>query len=41
MGSREGNARIEEEMEANSHPYHVHLRMTPVANKFEVEVTED
>ena len=26
---------------ANGHPYHVHLRMTPVANKFEVEVTED
>ena len=26
---------------ANGHPYHVHLRMTPVANKFEIEITED
>ena len=26
---------------ANGHPYHVHLRMTPVANKFEVEITCD
>jgi hypothetical protein len=26
---------------AKGHPYHVHLRMTTVANKFEIEVTED
>ncbi|HEY5037584.1 MAG TPA: hypothetical protein VIJ93_00770 [bacterium] len=23
------------------HPYHVHLRMTSEANKFEIEITED
>lgn len=26
---------------ANGHPYHVHLRMTPVANKFEIEISSD
>ncbi len=26
---------------ANGHPYHVHLRMTTVADKFEVEITCD
>lgn len=25
----------------NGHPYHVHLRMTSEANKFEIEITED
>lgn len=26
---------------AQGHPYHVHLRMTPEANKFEIEITAD
>jgi hypothetical protein len=26
---------------AKGHPYHVHLRMSSVANKFEVEIIED
>ena len=26
---------------ANGHPYHVHLRMTSIANKFEIEISED
>jgi hypothetical protein len=26
---------------AKGHPYHVHLRMTPVANKFEIEISCD
>ena len=26
---------------AKGHPYHVHLRMTLEANKFEIEVSED
>jgi hypothetical protein len=25
----------------NGHPYHVHLRMSNAANKFEIEITED
>ncbi len=26
---------------AQGHPYHVHLRMSPEANKFEIEISED
>ena len=26
---------------AQGHPYHVHLRITDVANKFEIEIAED
>jgi hypothetical protein len=26
---------------AKGHPYHVHLRMSSTANKFEIEITED
>ena len=26
---------------AKGHPYHVHLRMTAVAHKFEIEISED
>lgn len=26
---------------AKGHPYHVHLRISPAANKFEIEITED
>ena len=26
---------------AKGHPYHVHLRMSSAANRFEIEITED